>query len=255
MKIIKKLGIIGGISIMGLCSMTGAMAGYRGITFTSENIFSVVAGKSNDNDAATIIEDELDKILYGPDGEEGTSDDGEGDPDYLMALDPGAEKTKDPAIRTNVAFDSLVFVKVEVPLLKGTISGKDGAYEAMRLMKNGTSLNDLSVGDEVGDFKLMKVEKSDSTEKKSVYYFGFMGTLEGTDHEDEKLNETSTLFDTFIVNDFTAVDGKYFTADADVDISAFIMQDVNPETHMEYKNIDEAWKKLLDADVIDSDKD
>ncbi len=255
MKLLKKLGIVGGISVMGLCSMTGAMAGYRGTTSTTENIFNVVAGKSNDNEAGTIIEEELDKLLYGPDGKEGTSDDSEGDPNYLMALDPGSEKAKDPAIRSNVAYDSLVFMKVEVPLLKGTVNGKTGAFEAMYLVKDGVRLNNMSEGDEVGDFKLMRAEKSDSVDKKSVYYFGYNGTLEGTDHEDEKLNETSTLFDTFIVNDFTAIDGKYFTTDADIDISAFIMQDVNPTTHREYENIDEAWQKLLDADVIDSDKD
>ncbi len=250
MKLIKKIGLLGGAAILGISSLTGAFAGYRGVSSTTENLYSIVAGKAHDNDAATIVESELDKLLYGPDGVEGTSDDSEGDPDYLMALDPGAEKTKDPSVRSNVAYDSMVFMKVEVPLLQGTVGGKTGAFEAMDLLKDGTKLNNMSVGDTVGDFKLMQVEKSNSTDKKSIYYFGYTSTLEGTDHADEGLNETSTLFDSFVVTNFTAIDGKYFTTNADVDISAFIMQDVNPTTHIEYEDIDEAWKKLLDAGVI-----
>ncbi len=250
MKIKKKLGLLGIVSVLGVASVTGAYAGYRGTAKNTENLFTIVAGKSNDNDAATIIEPELDKILYGPDGEEGTDDDEKGDPDYLMALEPGSVLTKDPAVKSNVAYDSLVFMKVEVPLLNGTINGKMDSFEAMKLIKGETILNDMSVGDQAGDFKLMYLDKSDSPEKKSVYYFGYMNTLEGTDHEDDGTDRTSTLFDSFKVSDFTEIDGKYFTTDADIDISAFIMQNVNPATHTYYKDIDDAWDKLKDSGVI-----
>lgn len=251
MRLMKKIGILGGLMTLGVASLSSAYAGFRGTASAKENLFSVVSGKANDNNAATIVESELDKLLYGPDGIEGTDDDSEGDPDYLMALDPGSKKVKDPAIKSNVAYNSLVFMKVEVPLLKGTVNNKDGSFEAMKLLKGDTILNDMEVGETAGDYKLMHVEKSDSADKKSVYYFGYLAELEGTDHEDEKLNETTTLFDEFSVNDFTAIDGKYLTTDADIDISAFLMQSINPTTHKAYENIDEAWQKLVDAGVVE----
>lgn len=168
----------------------GAYSYYSGTAATKENTFNIVAGSKDQTDAGTIEEPNW-------------------NPEDAKDLQPGQVVTKDPKIQSNVDYESWVFMKVEVPTLTAQKEGDadDKVYDAVTFTKNDGWTEIKSVPSTVAG-------------TNSVYIYGY----------DTKLaahGTTTTLFDSFTVQDFT----KVATGLTDsIDVSGTLIQTTGYET-------------------------
>lgn len=241
-----------------VATIGGAVALYTGTAKTVENKFNIVAGK--DNGTEGFDPNDPNGPTDGTDGtvEEGNwgtiDEDGDGKPDDLNGdgvidendkpdsngngiydsaedLEPGQKVLKNPAITSNVNYESWVVVRVNIPTVTGRLSSEADVkrHDAVILAKDGfDEVAEPSVGHKLGEdaVLLSKYEQDGQT----VYYYGFLKPLKAMDKED---HTTATLFDYFRVQDFAEIevnngDGRSATeAGVGVDISAAMIQTTN----------------------------
>ena len=162
-----KAAVLAGAMTLGVVS--GAYAYFSGTAETKSNVFNIVSGQSDQVDTAgTILEPGW-------------------NPANAVDLEPGQEVTKDPSLKSNVEYQSWVFLQVEIPAVtaqkKGDLS--DQVYDAVVL--NG-----------IDGSKWEKIKEAVSEEPgtDSVYIYGLKNPLDAG-------AETPKLFTSFTVQDFT----------------------------------------------------
>mgnify|MGYP004586391299 CR=1 FL=1 len=161
-----KLGLISAALALGVIG--GAYAYYSGTAATKENTFNIVAGQKDQENAGTIEEPNW-------------------NPEDAKDLQPGQTVAKDPKIKSNVDYETWVFMKVEVPTLTAQKEGDadDKVYDAVTFTKNA-------------GWTEIKSTPSAVAGTNSVYIYGYDTKLAAQ-------GETTTLFDNFTVQDFTKV--------------------------------------------------
>lgn len=167
----------------------GAYALYSGMTSTTENTFTIKAGKSNETDEAKI----------------GTITEDKWDPDNADNLGPNQEVEKNPKFTSNAEYEAWCIVKVEIP----TVSMKVGT-ETTAAVHDAVTLEgvDTSGWTKVGE----KVSSTAGT--NSVYYYGYKTVL-------NKGDVTSELFTSIKVPDISELSSNLTDS---VDVSATIIQ-------------------------------
>ena len=86
------------------------------------------------------------------------------------SLTPGTTFAKDPYVRSTAHYDAYCFIRVEVPTVKFTLSGKTSAVsDAVKMLYNGKE------GINVSEWKAVKEIPSDTEGTNSVYIFEYIG--------------------------------------------------------------------------------
>lgn len=148
----------------------GAYSYYSGTAKQVQNNFNIVAGQANQKDNA------------------GTVQEPNWNADNAKDLQPGQVVSKDPSLKSNVAYESWAFATVEIPTITAQKNGDtaDKVYDAV--IPNFDTTN----------WTLIKSSVSKKAGTNSVYVYGFKKKL-------PKGGTTGTLFTNFTVQDFTKV--------------------------------------------------
>ena len=148
----------------------GAYSYYSGTAKQVQNNFNIVAGQMNQKDDA------------------GTVQEPNWNADNAKDIQPGQVVSKDPSLKSNVAYESWAFATVEIPTITAQKNGDtaDKVYDAV--IPNFDTTN----------WTLIKSSVSKKAGTNSVYVYGFKKKL-------PKGGTTGTLFTNFTVQDFTKV--------------------------------------------------
>lgn len=181
----KKIKVTMLTAALAMSVIGGAYSYYSGTAKQVQNNFNIVAGQANQIDNA------------------GTVQEPNWNQEKAKDLQPGQTVKKDPKVTSNVDYESWVFMKVEVPTLTAQKSGDttDKVYDAVTFSKNS-------------GWTEIKSTPSTKAGTNSVYIYGY----------DTKLaahGTTTTLFDSFTVQDFTKVAAGLTDS---IDISASLIQ-------------------------------
>lgn len=166
----KKIKVTMLTAALAMSVIGGAYSYYSGTAKQVQNNFNIVAGQANqENTAGTVKEEHW-------------------DPANAKDLQPGQTVSKDPALQSNVAYESWAFATVEIPTITAQKNGDttDKVYDAV--IPNFDTTN----------WTLIKSSVSQNAGTNSVYIYGFKKKLPAGD-------KTGTLFTNFTVQDFTKV--------------------------------------------------
>ena len=166
----KKIKVTMLTAALAMSVIGGAYSYYSGTAKQVQNNFNIVAGQANqENTAGTVKEEHW-------------------DPANAKDLQPGQVVSKDPSLKSNVAYESWAFATVEIPTITAQKNGDtaDKVYDAV--IPNFDTTN----------WTLIKSSVSKKAETNSVYVYGFKKKL-------PKGGTTGTLFTNFTVQDFTKV--------------------------------------------------
>lgn len=224
----KKIIIIAGVLILGGLCIRGVYALYTGKAPVAENDFTVVYGDDNRIGEIEIIEEHWDL----------TDTDDDGTPDKSQELQPGETVLKDPYINAITTYDGFTVMKVSIPQVKATLDNHDDMYDVFNLMlddttyllKNGEFNEDCN-----SDFILLHDQVKDGNHE---YFFGYNQILEPN-------QTTSCLFNQIQVQDFTKIEEIH---NGSINVSAAIVQSINPETGFEFLNVKDAFENGMDHD-------
>lgn len=164
----KKIKVTMLTAALAMSVIGGAYSYYSGTAKQVQNTFNIVAGQKDQANAGTIVELNWNQ-------------------EKAKDLQPGQTVKKDPKVTSNVDYESWVFMKVEVPTLTAQKSGDttDKVYDAVTFSKNS-------------GWTEIKSTPSTKAGTNSVYIYGYDTKLAAHD-------TTTTLFDSFTVQDFTKV--------------------------------------------------
>lgn len=145
----------------------------------------------------------------------------EWNPEDAKDLEPAEQLTKDPYVHSDAEYEAFVAMKVVMPKIDGEVAeGVDTTEAFINLDWNTT------------DYTLLAKE---DTADAVVYYYGYNTKLAAK-------SDTSKLFTTMEFNKFT----KIAEAGSDsVDVSAAVIQSIDPDTGDEFTDIATAWSKYL----------
>lgn len=184
------------LAVLALCGMLacggvvgGAYAYYSGISETTENQFTIKAGKQDEVNGDKIGEIEEDKW----------------DPTNAEDLAPNQEVEKNPKFISNAEYEAWCIMKVSIP----TETMKVGA-ETTAAVHDAVTLEGL----DTANWTLLKAQKSGTDGTDSVYYYGYNQTV-------AKNEETTELFTSIKVPDITELEANFVDT---VDVSAHIVQ-------------------------------
>ena len=166
----KKIKVTMLTAALAMSVIGGAYSYYSGTAKQVQNSFNIVAGQVNQIDnAGTVLE---------PNWNANNAKD----------LQPGQVVSKDPSLKSNVAYESWAFATVEIPTITAQKNGDtaDKVYDAV--IPNFDTTN----------WTLIKSSVSKKAGTNSVYVYGFKKKL-------PKGGTTGTLFTNFTVQDFTKV--------------------------------------------------
>lgn len=207
----------------------GAYALFSARAAQKNNAFSIVVGEKDQDGGIEIIEPK-----WNPD-----------DPEH-KDMEPGQITTKDPYVQSNVAYDGWIVIKVSVPKVLSKMEKDDplSYIEAVYTLCADASGNlpaDVSEHQfNNNDFTLLATEHiDDNTADSANYYFGFNDIVPG-------FGKTTNIFDGIQIRDFEAVTPSS-EKDTDtsisgvIDLNAMIVQSINPETGVPYKNVSDAF--------------
>ena len=163
-------------------SVFGAYSAFTSVTDTKVNTFNIVAGEDGAQ-AGTIVEPNWD--------EENAKD-----------MLPKKTVAKDPKVVSDAAYETWVFLTVEVPAFQATLNGTADVYDAVIPNFNAD-----------GKWTLVKSEKSSTAGTNSCYTYGYKDKVAAK-------GETTSLFTEFTVPDFT----KTEALSDSIDISGRMIQ-------------------------------
>lgn len=166
----KKIKVTMLTAALAMSVIGGAYSYYSGTAKQVQNNFNIVAGQMNQKDDA------------------GTVQEPNWNADNAKDLQPGQVVSKDPSLKSNVAYESWAFATVEIPTITAQKNGDtaDKVYDAV--IPNFDTTN----------WTLIKSSVSKKAGTNSVYVYGFKKKL-------PKGGTTGTLFTNFTVQDFTKV--------------------------------------------------
>lgn len=166
----KKIKVTMLTAALAMSVIGGAYSYYSGTAKQVQNNFNIVAGQVNQKDDA------------------GTVQEPNWNPNNAKDLQPGQVVSKDPSLKSNVAYESWAFATVEIPTITAQKNGDkaDKVYDAV--IPNFDTTN----------WTLIKSSVSKTAGTNSVYVYGFKKKL-------PKGGTTGTLFTNFTVQDFTKV--------------------------------------------------
>lgn len=166
----KKIKVTMLTAALAMSVIGGAYSYYSGTAKQVQNNFNIVAGQENQKDNA------------------GTVQEPNWNADNAKDLQPGQVVSKDPSLKSNVAYESWAFATVEIPTITAQKNGDtaDKVYDAV--IPNFDTTN----------WTLIKSSVSKKAGTNSVYVYGFKKKL-------PKGGTTGTLFTNFTVQDFTKV--------------------------------------------------
>lgn len=166
----KKIKVTMLTAALAMSVIGGAYSYYSGTAKQVQNNFNIVAGQANQKDNA------------------GTVQEPNWNADNAKDLQPGQVVSKDPSLKSNVAYESWAFATVEIPTITAQKNGDtaDKVYDAV--IPNFDTTN----------WTLIKSSVSKKAGTNSVYVYGFKKKL-------PKGGTTGTLFTNFTVQDFTKV--------------------------------------------------
>lgn len=166
----KKIKVTMLTAALAMSVIGGAYSYYSGTAKQVQNNFNIVAGQANQIDNA------------------GTVQEPNWNADNAKDLQPGQVVSKDPSLKSNVAYESWAFATVEIPTITAQKNGDaaDKVYDAV--IPNFDTTN----------WTLIKSSVSKKAGTNSVYVYGFKKKLPARE-------TTGTLFTNFTVQDFTKV--------------------------------------------------
>lgn len=166
----KKIKVTMLTAALAMSVIGGAYSYYSGTAKQVQNNFNIVAGQANQKDNAGTVQE--------PNWNANNAKD----------LQPGQVVSKDPSLKSNVAYESWAFATVEIPTITAQKNGDtaDKVYDAV--IPNFDTTN----------WTLIKSSVSKKAGTNSVYVYGFKKKL-------PKGGTTGTLFTNFTVQDFTKV--------------------------------------------------
>lgn len=182
----KKIKVTMLTAALAMSVIGGAYSYYSGTAKQVQNNFNIVAGQVNQIDNAGTVQE--------PNWNANNAKD----------LQPGQTVSKDPALQSNVAYESWAFATVEIPTITAQKNGDkaDKVYDA------------VIPNFDITNWTLIKSSVSKTAGTNSVYVYGFKKKLPAR-------GTTGTLFTNFTVQDFT----KVATALSDsIDISGTFIQ-------------------------------
>lgn len=200
----KKKLVIAGIAA-GVLLIAGAFAFFSLTADTKQNKFIIATG-GNDDDEIKIIEEKWD--------DDSRDENDNNIPDDAEDMEPGKEIVKDPHVKSEVAYDGFVIMRVSVPVLNAELVNVDerdtaSSHDAYIIQKLNTK-----------DFVKLGQVVSKSEDTKSVYYYGYKKVLPA-------YGETTNLFEQVRMQDFAFI-GK--DLEQSIDVDAIIVQKINPNT-------------------------
>lgn len=171
-----------------------AYAIYTGLTETTENQFTIVAGKKDEtgDKVGEITEDKW-------------------NPDEATGLMPNQEIQKNPKFTSNAEYDAWCIMKVSIPVASMKVGGEETekVYDMVSLR-----------GLDSTNWTLLKEEKSQSVGTNTVYYYGFRKPL-------SKGQSTTELFAAIKVPDVSELTTNVTDS---LDVSAHIVQKIGFNT-------------------------
>ena len=173
--------------LLGAATIAGTVAYYSGFTEIEENQFNIVAGQKGESGTGTILEPNW-------------------DPDSTNALQPNMTVPKDPQLKSDAAYDTWVFMRVEMPTVSAQVEGEDAetVHDAFNYVVNE-------------GWELIEVEnsgQSDTAGTDSVYIYAYTKPLAPGE-------TTPSLFDEMTVPDYIKLSENLTDS---VDISAAMIQ-------------------------------
>ena len=187
------------LALCGILACGGAVGGayalYTGYSETTENQFTIKAGKLDEtnSDKVGVIEEDL------------------WDKTNAEDMMPNQEVAKNPKFISNAEYEAWCIMKVAVPAETMKIGGEETAsvYDMVSLEGLDTT-----------NWTLLKEQKSDTAGTDSVYYYGYNTTI-------SKGESTSELFTSIKVPDISELESNVSDT---VDVSAQIVQAEGYET-------------------------
>lgn len=166
----KKIKVIMLTAALAMSVIGGAYSYYSGTAKQVSNNFNIVAGQTNQKDTA------------------GTVTEPNWDATKAKNLQPGQTVTKDPSLKSNVAYESWAFATVEIPTITAQKDGDtaDKVYDAV--IPNYDTNN----------WTLIKKTVSQKAGTNSVYIYGYNKKLPAG-------ATTTSLFTNFTVQNFSKV--------------------------------------------------
>lgn len=190
------------LAVLAMCGMLacggvvgGAYAYYSGISETTENQFTIKAGKLDETNGEKVgvIEEDL------------------WNPENADDLAPNQEVAKNPKFTSKAEYEAWCIMKVSVPTETMKIGGETTAsvYDTVTLE-----------GLDTENWTLLKEQKSNTDGTDSVYYYGYNTTV-------EKDESTTELFTAIKVPDISELTENFSDT---VDVAAHIVQAEGYET-------------------------
>ena len=139
-------------------------------------------------------------------------------PENAKNLEPGETLAKDPYVHSDAEYESWVAMKVVIPKVNGDAPDTTEAF--INLDWNTT------------DYTLLATEDNADA---VVYYYGYNTKLAAK-------ADTSKLFTTMEFNKFTKI---VEAGSGSVDVSAAVIQSIDPDTGVEFPDVTTAWEKYL----------
>lgn len=144
------------------------------------------------------------------------------DEDDAKDLEPGQFVTKDPYVKSNLAYDGWVIMKVTVPKCSAKMDADTDfkKYEAVNLKNVDTAKYTL----------LDTVDGNNDV----VYYYGYKTVITSG-------QQTTPLFSGIQVKDFTAIENEFASA---VTVDASVIQKIDPSTGSAFVDVTKAFEAL-----------
>lgn len=172
----------------------GAYAIYTGLTETTQNQFTIVAGKMNE------IGDKVGEI---------TED--KWDPENATGLMPNQEIQKNPKFTSNAEYDAWCIMKVSIPVASMKVDGEETEKICNMVKLQGLDMTNWS---------LLREVKSEAAGTDAVYYYGYRKPL-------SKGQSTTELFTSIKVPNVSELLQNVTDT---LDISAYVVQKIGFNT-------------------------
>ncbi len=223
----KKAAAVAAVALAGIIGVGGAYAYFSGQSETVQNQFNIVAGSKDKGGSLEITED--------------------WNEDDAKDLEPGEVVTKDVTITSKVDYDGYVVAKVVIPRIHAMMEGDTEYkyYDVFNLCVEDANEADGVAEGVHSDWKLLS---SAVTDEASTYYYGYVnadGTIGGDDMDIFDNGVSSNLFDKIQEQHFDAIESA---KSASVDVSAAIIQSINPDTGDEFGNVQAAFDYITSHD-------
>lgn len=142
------------------------------------------------------------------------------DASNAVNLEPGQLVAKDPYAKSKADYESYIVIAVTIPKVSGKVGTTDGKYETFSL-----------VGLDTSNFELLDTDVNDA---RAIYYYGYKSVVTAK-------GQTTPLFTKIQVTNFSLLSSK---VEGTVDVDAYMIQHINPETGAAFTSVNDAYTKI-----------